>query len=156
MASFIIRKTDRPEDMRRFLELFEANDEESIHPRLVVDDGEFDLWLAESEGELAGGAVMREQPDDNGAIRGFEDNLIVDRRFRRQGLARQLMELAESYYRDRGLVGMQAGGTDGDEPALALFDSLGYRIVRRYTRPERVTAYGAQPSLRRVRMWKDF
>jgi GNAT superfamily N-acetyltransferase len=156
MPQFTIRKTDAPEDVAAFLALFEPNGESSIHPRLVIDDAEWDLWLAESEGELAGGALLRAQPDHTGALRGFEDNLLIDGRFRRQGLARQLMAVAEAHYRERGLVGMQAGGTADDAPAIGMFEALGYQTVRRYTRPERMTAYGTQPSLPRVTMWKDF
>lgn len=156
MSAFTIRKTDQPADIERFLDLFDSNGEESIHPRLVVDDDEFDLWLAESDGELAGGAVLREQPDDTGALRGFEDNLLIDERFRRQGLARELMAVAEAHYRTRGLVGMQAGGSADDPRARGMFESLGYRVVKEYTRPVRVTVYGRQASEARVRMWKDF
>ncbi|MDA0351119.1 MAG: GNAT family N-acetyltransferase [Chloroflexi bacterium] len=156
MTAFTFRKTEDPDDVAAFLALFEPNGEPSIHPRLVVDEGEWDLWLAESEGELAGGALLRVQPDHTGAFRGFEDNLLIDGRFRRQGLARQLMAVTEAHYRERGLVGMQAGGTADDVPAIGLFESLGYHTVRRYTRPERMTAYGVQPSLPRVTMWKDF
>lgn len=156
MSSFTIRKTDDPEDIERFLALFDANGVPLIHPRLVVDDGEFDLWLAEAGGELAGGALMREQLDETGAGRGFEDNLLVDERFRRRGLARELMAVGEDHYRDRGLVGMQAGGSADDGRAIALFESLGYRIVKRYTRPDRESQYGTRRSEARIRMWKDF
>jgi ribosomal protein S18 acetylase RimI-like enzyme len=156
VSSFTIRKTDQPADIERFLDLFDANREESIHPRLVVADGEFDLWLAESDGDLAGVAVLRKQPDDTGALRGFEDNLLIDERFRRQGFARELMAVAEAYYRARGLVGMQAGGRADDQRARGMFESLGYRVVKECTRPVRVTAYGTQASEACVRMWKGF
>ncbi|MBT5774761.1 MAG: GNAT family N-acetyltransferase [Dehalococcoidia bacterium] len=154
--SFTIRKTAEPGDVAVFLDLFDSNDEDSIHPRAVIDDGEWDLWLAEFEGELAGGALLRVQPDETGVPRGFEDNLLIDGRFRRQGLARELMVAAESHYQERGLVGMQAAGSADDARAIAMFESLGYQIVKRYTRPERETAYGTQASEARVRMWKDF
>ena len=111
---------------------------------------------AERDGQLTGGALCREMTDEADARRGGEDNLIVDGKFRRQGLAKQLMELVEAYYRDRGLVGMQTCGTADDEPALALFESLGYRIVKRCTRSQRVTAFGTQPPAERIRMAKDF
>jgi ribosomal protein S18 acetylase RimI-like enzyme len=156
MTDFTIRKTNSPDDVAAFLALFEPNGESPIHPRLVIDDDEWDLWLAESAGVLAGGALCREQPDESGVLRGFEDNLIVETAFRRQGLARQLMAIAENYYEARGLVGMQAGGSADDEPAIALFEGLGYRIVKRYHRPDRVGKYGTEPALDRIRLWKDF
>jgi hypothetical protein len=38
---FNIRKTDEARDVHSFPDLFEANDEESIYPRAVIDDGEW-------------------------------------------------------------------------------------------------------------------
>lgn len=156
MSQFTVRKTQSTEDVVDFLALFEPNGESSIHPRLVIDENEWDLWLAESEGVPAGGALCREMIDEAGECRGGEDNLIVDTPFRRQGLARQLMAIVEDYYRERGLVGMQSGGSADDARAIAMFESLGYRIVKRYTRPDRTSPYGSQPSEARIRMWKDF
>jgi GNAT superfamily N-acetyltransferase len=156
MPRFTIRKTDDPADVAVFLALFEPNGEPSIHPRLVIDENEWDLWLAEANGELAGGALCREMVDGAGDARGGEDNLIVDAPFRRQGLARQLMAVAESYYEGRGLVGMQTGGSADDARAISMFESLGYRIVKRYTRPDRPSSYGTQTSEARIRLWKDF
>jgi len=102
MPSFTIRKTNDPADVSAFLGLFEPNGESSMHARLVVDEGEWDLWLAHAAGqgsgrELAGGALCREMTDEAGARRGVEDNLIVDREFRRQGLARRLLGVIEAH-----------------------------------------------------------
>jgi ribosomal protein S18 acetylase RimI-like enzyme len=156
MPRFTIRKANAADDAAAFLALFEPNGEPSIHPRLVIDESEWELWLAESEGLLVGGALMREQPDEAGELRGFEDNLLVDQRLRRRGLARELMVAGDAHFRDRGLVGMQAGGNADDARAIAMFESLGYRIVKRYHRPDRVGKYGTEPGEHRIRMWKDF
>ena len=40
------------------------------------------------------------------------------------------MAVAESHYRAEGLVGMQARGSTDDSPAIAMFESLGYRVVK--------------------------
>jgi GNAT superfamily N-acetyltransferase len=97
MPKFTIYKTDSPDDVAAFLALFEPNGEPSIHPRLVIDENEWDLWLAEANGELVGGALCCEMVDEAGDGWGGEDNLIVGAPFRRQGLARQLMAVVESY-----------------------------------------------------------
>ena len=131
MPKFTIYKTDSPDDVAAFLTLFEPNGEPSIHPRLVIDENEWDLWLAEANGELVGGALCCEVVDEAGDGRGGEDDLIVDAPFRRQGLARQLMAVVESYYEGCGLVGMQTGGSADDARVISMFESLGYRIVKR-------------------------
>ena len=54
MAEFTIRKTEAPEDVESFLGLFGPNGESDIHPRAVIAENEWDLWLAESGGGAGG------------------------------------------------------------------------------------------------------
>jgi len=51
---------------------------------------------------------------------------------------------------------MQAGGDASEVRATALFQALGYRIVKRYYRADRLGKYGTEPARDRIRMWKDF
>jgi len=155
--SFTIRMTDSHADAKAFLALFEPNDEDPRHPFAVVAEDEWELWLAEAEdGGLAGGALMRTQPDRDGNPRGFDENLLVDGGYRRQGLAGQLMDVVEEHYRrSSGVVGMQAGAAEDDPAALRFFEGRGYRIVEHYTR-RRPDAGGNLVESARVRMSKDF
>lgn len=154
--TFAIRKTDSQQEAASFLALFEPNDEDPRHPAAVVAENEWELWLAEAEdGELAGGALMRTEPDRDGHPRGFDENLLVDGGYRRQGLAGLLMDAAEEHYRASGVAGMQAGAGEDDPAALGFFEGRGYRIVAHYTR-RRPDADGNIVETARVRMWKDF
>jgi ribosomal protein S18 acetylase RimI-like enzyme len=154
--TFMIRKTDSQQEAASFLALFEPNDEDPRHPVAVVAENEWELWLAEAEdGGLAGGALMRVQPDRDGNPRGFDENLLVDAGYRRQGLAGQLMDAVEDRYRAWGVTGMQAGAAEDDPAAFGFFDGRGYRVVEHYTR-RRPDAEGYIVESARVRMWKDF
>ena len=154
--AFAIRKTDVQEDAEAFLGLFAANDEDAMHPTAVVAENEWELWLAETEdGQLAGGVLTRTQPDETGELRGFEENLLVDAAYRRQGLARELMQVAEAHHGGGALVGMQLAADADNAAAIGLYESLGYRLVKRYTR-RRPDSDGNIVESARIRMWKDF
>lgn len=154
--SFTIRKTDSQQEAASFLALFEQNGEDPRHPIAVVAENEWELWLAEAEdGGLAGGALMRTEPDQEGNLRGFDENLLVDAGYRRRGLAGLLMDVAEAHYRAAEVVGMQAGSAADDPAALGFFVGRGYRVVEHYTR-RRPDADGDIIETARVRMWKDF
>jgi ribosomal protein S18 acetylase RimI-like enzyme len=66
------------------------------------------------------------QPPGSETMRAYLYELFIAERFRRQGLGRQAMELFEAQARDEGLPAVDLNVWGGNEPARALYRSLGY------------------------------
>jgi ribosomal protein S18 acetylase RimI-like enzyme len=156
-----IRKVEPAEYGDQLLAMFERNDDDPTHPRLVLADARCELWLAEEGGTPAGfvlcttmlvtTAWRQAGPGDPiASTRGGVENLLVDAPYRRRGLGRALMETAEAHYRAAGLDGMRLGTGADNLVAQALYTSVGYRLVREYTRVRN----GAEQA--RISMAKDF
>ena len=150
-----IAKVDANANADRLFRLFEENADDATHARAVIAEGNADLWLAEVEGRLVGALLGRQLRSSDGEIRGGVDNLLVEERHRRQGIGRRLMEDAERFYRGRGLHGMQLALSAENFVARALYDSMGYRVVRQYRRTRRNPA-GVETVQQRLQMWKEF
>ena len=150
-----IRKADASVNADQLFSLFEENADDATHARAVIAEGSADLWLAEEEGRLVGALLGRQMRSSDGELRGGVDNLLVDERHRRRGLGRRLMEAAECFYRGQGLHGMQLSLSAENTISRALYDSMGYYLVRRYTRIRRNRA-GAEEVQLRLQMWKEF
>ena len=150
-----ITKVDANPNADRLFRLFDENADDATHIRAVIAEGGADLWLAEIEGRLVGALPGRQMRSSDGALQGGVDNLLVDERHRRQGIGRRLMEAAERFYRGQGLYGMQLALSAENATACALYDSMGYRVVRQYTRTRRSPA-GTEVVQQRLQMWKEF
>ena len=109
------------------------------HAKSVLAHEEVVAWLALEGGEIVGWILTHLGVSGDGAQRGFVEDLVVALGHRGRGLARRLMELAETYYRERGFGGMQLTVRANNEAALRLYQSLGYITIEE-----------------RLRMWKDF
>jgi ribosomal protein S18 acetylase RimI-like enzyme len=151
----IIRKVDATTNAERLFRLFEENSQNATHARAVIAEGAADLWVAEDDGRLVGALLGRRMRSSDGALRGGVDNLLVDASHRQRGLGRKLMEDAEAFYRNEALHGMQLAVNAENAVARSLYDSMGYRIIDRYTR-RRLNADGETQIEPRLRMTKDF
>lgn len=140
-------------DLPALIELFASEGELSTYAREALDDALLAGRLA-VEGECIVGAVLtRTMRSSDERERGGVDELLVAASHRRLGVGRRLMLLAEAHYRDMGVAGMQLSVTARNDPAVHLYESLGYAVVRRYVRP----GPAAERTLEaRLRMWKDF
>ena len=148
---FRILPVDPEEHGATFLGFYERSPEDATpHPRAVLEEGEGSLWLAYEGDRPVGGILTREQPSSDGELRGFIENVIVEHSERGRGLGRLLLETVESHFRARGVCGMQTGGNAANPVSIPLYERLGFRIVRRYTR---VRDGVEEP---RILMWKDF
>ncbi len=150
-SDFRIEAVDPDVHGATFLGFYERSPEDATpHPQAVLDEGEGSLWLAYHGARAVGGILTREQRSSDGELRGFLENVIVDRDWRGRGLGRLLLEHAEAHFRERGLFGMQSGGNPANPISIPLFERLGFRTVHRYTR----TRNGVEEP--RIQMWKDF
>jgi GNAT superfamily N-acetyltransferase len=97
-----------------------------------------ELWKVAWEGEQVAGMVLnrldREQNEKYRRQRGHTQDVFVRRPWRRRGLARSLLVQSIRMFRDMGME-ETALGVDAQNPsgALGLYESVGYRAVRRHT-----------------------
>jgi RimJ/RimL family protein N-acetyltransferase len=88
------------------------------HPDAVV-------FVAELDGELVGRlSLARDQHPASGHVADL--GLMVGGRYRRQGVGRALMEAAAEWARESGVSKLELHVFPWNEPAIALYESLGY------------------------------
>ena len=115
---------------------FSADIEPSIEEWL--EDPNFDpsLWRVAWEGDQVAGMVLSfinaSENLEYNRMRGWTENICVRRPWRRRGLARALIALSLKAIKERGMVeaslGVDAQNLTG---ALQLYESMGYRVVKR-------------------------
>ena len=132
-----ISKVDSSANEQRLLDFFKDHRFMGVeNARRVFAQGPSDLWFAETGNQLVGALLAVEERRPDGEIRGCVENCLVDEGHRREGIAKSLMEAAETHYRGRGLVGMEFAVRKQFEPNKALLES-GYRIIREYKKDKR-------------------
>ncbi len=94
----------------------------------LLDDINTDFLLGDLDGEPAGVAVLRYR---FGIWRAGTDALVEDvfvaESARGSGLGRRLMDAAIARARERGARRMELDTNDTNAPAIALYESLGFR-----------------------------
>ena len=86
------------------------------------------VFVAEAEGELAGYVICTvEHLTRSGHIR----NLAVDSRFRGRGLGRALIERAEQYFRDEGMLYARIETLSQNAFCMEFYPHMGYEEVAR-------------------------
>ena len=127
-------------DVEAFRDHWGEHDASEESYRRFVANPEFDrsLWQVAWDGEEVAGLVINtiyaEQNARLGKREGWLDSVAVRRPWRRRGLARGLIARSLHLLRERGMSSA-ALGVDAENPngALALYESVGFRPVRRYT-----------------------
>jgi len=94
----------------------------------LLDDPNTDFLLGETDGHAAGVVVLRYRL---GLWRAGTDCLVedvfVEEQARGSGLGRTLMDAAITRARERGARRMELDTNDSNAPAIALYESLGFR-----------------------------
>jgi streptothricin acetyltransferase len=80
------------------------------------------IYFAFLDGELAGQLVLKVNWNRYGCV----DDLGVDRRFRRQGVGRRLLEQAVSWARDKSLPGLMLETSSLNVNACRFYESQGF------------------------------
>ncbi len=106
----------------------------------IQSDPDFDptLWRVAWDGDQIAGMVLsfidKDQNAEYGRLRGYTENICVRRPWRKRGVARALIALSLQALKERGMtdagLGVDAENISG---ALGLYESMGYRVVRRST-----------------------
>jgi mycothiol synthase len=105
-----------------------------------MNDPDYDpsLWRVAWQGDQVAGMVLsyidKDQNELYGRKRGYTENICVRRAWRKQGLAKALIALSLIALKEHGMteagLGVDAENTSG---ALHLYESMGYRVVKRST-----------------------
>jgi ribosomal protein S18 acetylase RimI-like enzyme len=105
-----------------------------------LDDPDFDpsLWRVAWDGEQVAGMVRsfidRKQNEEYNRKRGWTEDICVRRPWRRRGLARSLIVQSFHALKERGMQEAALGvDTENHNQALHLYESVGFRPVRRTT-----------------------
>ena len=98
-----------------------------------IADADALLLVAEDARGIVGllMAALRKSPPWAGFVhRRYVEvvDLAVDAAARREGVGKRLMEAAEAWARERGADSVDLTVVEGNAPALALYESLGYRM----------------------------
>jgi GNAT superfamily N-acetyltransferase len=97
--------------------------------RAGLEDGSYRGWLAEDGGRVvAGGGVVlcnfQPSPSEPRPRRAWILNMYTEPRFRRRGLARQLLERMIAWCREQGFRAVSLHASDDGRP---LYEALGFQ-----------------------------
>lgn len=129
------------EDLSDYNELAEGDvaekSREYRQKRLKEDD--YTSFVAEVDGEKAGFVTVHDRehaPVFAKGVSGEISELFVKEEFRRQGVARKLIETAEEWCRGRGLDAVELSVDRGNRKARELYRDEGYEAIRTRMRKE--------------------
>ena len=112
-------------------------DDADFRQRFYGPEADLSLWCVAWDGDEAVGSVQNfiyaEENATLGIARGWLDHVSVRREWRGRGVAKALCAASFRVLRDRGMteawLGVDAANPTG---ALALYEGLGFRVVRRW------------------------
>ena len=122
------------EGQRQFFAGFEREIEAYIRDSLAGDLADIagnyiqpgsNFWVADSGGQVIGMVGIQRKDAETCELR----RMAVDSRWRRQGLARQLLETAEAFGRQQGYASMVLSTITPLQPAIALYEGTGYQLT---------------------------
>jgi mycothiol synthase len=127
-------------DHEAFLDHWGGHDASEASFRRWLESPEFDptMFLVAWDGDEIAGAVLNaiyaQENLELGLNRAWLDSVFTRRRWRRRGLARNLIVRSFHLLRERGIT-LAALGVDADNPsgALGLYESVGFAVTERST-----------------------
>ena len=106
-----------------------------------LEEDDSGTWLAYSNGHLAGCIALRPLPANESKQSGEVKRLYVRSRFRRTGLAKQLLSALESHATAIGLHSLYLDSKDDLVEARAFYESADYRTCPRYNDNPQATVF---------------
>lgn len=104
---------------------FEAYVAQTVAEYVLDNDSRGCIWLADSNGALAGCSAIAERPGNVAQLRW----VLVDATFRGTGLGRRLVKNAIDYSIARNFDCIRLETTDGLPASMKLYQRLGFRTV---------------------------
>jgi streptothricin acetyltransferase len=101
--------------------------------RYVKDDVDYDsyidnpnktVYLAYVEGQIAGQIVLRKNWNRYACI----EDIVVDVRFRRRGIGKELISQAKRWAKERNLAGLMLETQNNNVRACKFYESCGFRL----------------------------
>lgn len=114
---------------------------ESARPRALFEqwlaDPDWAIFVADDEYQVIGVLFLTERrTPDHHLLKprryAVVDTLAVAEGWRSQGIGRVLMQQAETWAKERGITEIELSVWEFNQRALALYEKLGYRTMRRY------------------------
>lgn len=113
--------------------------DESDYERFLADPrNEPRLWVVAWDGDQIAGSILNfvnyDYNERTGQKLGYTEFISVRRPWRRRGLAKAMLARSMQVHKDNGMT-QTALGVDTENPsgALALYESMGYKVVSRST-----------------------
>lgn len=125
------------EDAVRLAQLEQANFAEPWSQAAIEEAMDYGtlFFVSEQDGLVVGYAGMKPVSDE-----GYIANVAVDESFRRQGIAKALMEAVTAYAQENGLATLSLEVRPSNQGAIALYTACGYKQVGRrknfYSNPQ--------------------
>jgi len=98
--------------------------EDDIDYTTYIDDPEKTIFLAYTDGQIAGQIILRKSWNNYAHI----EDIAVDVRFRRIGIGRALILRAKKWAQDRGLPGIMLETQDNNVGACKFYEGCGFRL----------------------------
>ncbi len=120
-------KTEK--DAREAFETFCKRERELMDP----DNPEFSIFIVESEDKEYAGILWMQRRNDFSLYQGtlaWICNIFIEPKFRKQGLATRLMELAESWTTDAGLHLIALHVATSNTSARRLYENRGFSLLK--------------------------
>ena len=120
-------------------EVFKAgfNDELRDHIYNIWDDPEQEIVVADLDGTICGFAVLHHIVKPATPFmyeRDFidVDEFCVDKDYRRQGVASEMITFMRNYAREKGFNRIELNMWEFNRDALAFYETVGFKTYRRY------------------------
>ena len=120
-------------------EVFKAgfNDELRDHIYNIWDDPEQEIVVADLDGTICGFAVLHHIVKPATPFmyeRDFidVDEFCVDKDYRRQGVASEMITFMRNYAREKGFNRIELNMWEFNQDALAFYEAVGFKTYRRY------------------------
>jgi len=102
----------------------------------IIQEDDAAIFVAEVAQQLVGLVEVYLRQDGPNPLRvsrryGYLQSLMVDERFRRRGVGARLMETAQQWARERGVVEMRLEIWEFEAGPLRFYEACGYRTLRR-------------------------
>ena len=135
----VIDHADTIDELNEKPEIFKAgfNKELQDHIYTIWKDPEQKIIVAESEGMICGFAVLHhihklETPFMQERDFIDIDEFCVDKKYRRQGIASEMIAFIKAYTKEQGINCMELNMWEFNEDALAFYEAVGFKTYRRY------------------------
>lgn len=108
------------------------NDELYNHIYDIWNDPEQEIVVADADGIICGFAVVHHIYKAENPFMFERDFIDVDERFRRQGIATEIITFIKDYTKEKGFKRIELNMWEFNQGALEFYEAVGFNTYRRY------------------------